>query len=991
MNKVIGAATLDDALRCLGKIVREREARGERTLIFCEDRFTLLAERAVLSACGGTFLTEVTTFARYLSGPGVLSKEGSVLEISSLLAECAEELRCFRPRAAQAVYETIAQLSASRVDAAMLRSGAESAEGALGGKLSDLALLLERYEARLKARGILDESGYLALLPEKLAAQGGDGVVFFGFRSFTKQALEGVKAALGSFRSVTGIFLAGEAELYTNEALHRFAAVCGDAVREWAPDTLSGEARLLRDGLFAPGVSATRMRTQKIRRFTAADEAEELSVIAALIKKHIFEGARYRDIVVLVPEGAFFQVEKVFGAYRIPFFADKKRAFSEHPFCVLVLDLLAAVSDGVLPDEADAIASSYYFGQGDNYRNYLLRYGAYRGGVKREIRGSAEGYDREELLACRERMLSFLELFPRKGKGKEYAAAIRALRTAADADRRTAALQEAFSGAERQFLSLDPLERILAEIESVAGERPLTAREFCDGLLSSLSALEISMIPQYLDAVFVGELTESRFCRAPIVFASGLTGDLPRVAQDTAVITDGEIASLSSIRLEIEPAIAQVNARAREGLGLNLCAFTEALYLSRPLRRGREDTEPSEIFSDLESLFEMPNMPDLFPYDCCERQPATLRMLSLQNGFRAGREEDSKGFSTLYALLGEPKELVEGKLADGNARTPEAGQLIFSSDISPSLLERYFECPYAGFARSLRLVERQERPVLDTDTGTFVHAVLEKAAPLFNGFSTEEECRRFARAAAQELLEARFAALADTGAGRYTAERLLGEAEAVTAAAYRQLARSAFRVTETEAKIALKELSLSGKTDRVDEADGFVRVIDYKTGKIEDSAGAYYTGRKLQLELYLRAAANGKRAAGAFYFPAADAFAKEGEPRFQMRGFYCGENEVISRMDVGLKEGSSELFKGGYDGSGMPREDFEAFLDYSLLVSQKAENEMRAGNISPSPYGDACGFCKLKSLCGFVGEPRKEGAVRCADIVAAVRRERGEA
>ena len=57
MPKIIGAPTLDDALLALRRTVSEAERRGEKTLIFCEDRLTLLAERAVLDAVGGTFDT----------------------------------------------------------------------------------------------------------------------------------------------------------------------------------------------------------------------------------------------------------------------------------------------------------------------------------------------------------------------------------------------------------------------------------------------------------------------------------------------------------------------------------------------------------------------------------------------------------------------------------------------------------------------------------------------------------------------------------------------------------------------------------------------------------------------------------------------------------------------------------------------------------------------------------------------------------------------
>lgn len=68
MVRLIEAPTPDDALAFLGKDAAEKEARGEKNLIFCEDGLTLLAERAVLAPSGGTFLTEVSTFARFLSG-----------------------------------------------------------------------------------------------------------------------------------------------------------------------------------------------------------------------------------------------------------------------------------------------------------------------------------------------------------------------------------------------------------------------------------------------------------------------------------------------------------------------------------------------------------------------------------------------------------------------------------------------------------------------------------------------------------------------------------------------------------------------------------------------------------------------------------------------------------------------------------------------------------------------------------------------------------
>ena len=90
-------------------------------------------------------------------------------------------------------------------------------------------------------------------------------------------------------------------------------------------------------------------------------------------------------------------------------------------------------------------------------------------------------------------------------------------------------------------------------------------------------------------------------------------------------------------------------------------------------------------------------------------------------------------------------------------------------------------------------------------------------------------------------------------------------------------------------------------------------------------------------------------------------------------------------MDPACEAGKkSEIFDSG-SRKALPRADFEDFLDYAFLVSAQAEREMREGNIAPSPYDDACRYCKLKGMCGFTGRPRKEQAVKCGEIVDIVR------
>ena len=755
MTKIIGAPTLDDALSALGSVAAANEARGERTIVFCEDRLTLLAERAVLPA-GGTFLTEVTSFARFLrSDTRVLSKHGSILEFSSLLASLKEELVCFGASAAQAVYETVAQLFASRVAPAMLRESAERAEGVLRFKLLDLALLYEKYEEFLSERGLLDENGYLALLPERLGAAVAEvNVVFFAFTSFTRQAQEGIRAAIGNARSVAGIFLAGRSAYYTNEAARVFRSVAEEfekpEIRQ-LKSSLEGEAALLQAHLFSPDAPSERAPARSVFGFSAADEAEEMNTVAAIIRKKTAEGMRYRDFSVLVGDKSYFlPALKAFKAHGIPFYADKKRAYAEHPFCAFALSALEAVSS---PEAADDVAASVYFGDGGEYRNYLIKLVG-RGAVRREIPQDIPAPLRGKLEACRQKMLSILALFRPKDRGAAYADGVAKLYELVDGENVTSALQKAVGGEEAAFLETKRLWDILEETKEIVGERTFTAREFSALLKSGLEGAEVSMLPRSRDAVFVGDITESRVARCPVVFAAGLTDEVPRVCHDTAVITDREIGRLKELRVEIEPAIAVVNARAKEAPALNLCAFTQELYLSCPARKGGAECAPSEILSLVRQLFTLQELPPLFPYTCTRYGPALLAYFegcdeaegwkTSQNAERLAAEcstlrEALKGGVFGHGAIVDPEEVRRRE----KPAVSEAGELYFGRAVSPTLLEDWFECPYKSFAmRALRVSEQDERALLGSaDAGTFVHTVLERTAKRFHEFSGEEECR----------------------------------------------------------------------------------------------------------------------------------------------------------------------------------------------------------------------------------------------------------
>lgn len=1050
--RIVLAPTVTELVRYIARLPEEG-----KTVIFCEDRLTLEAERAVAAEKGVTFDTSVTTFARFLKsarGAKVLSKQGSVLTVGSIAAANADKLRCFGKNPAGAagrLYETIAQLRAALVTPEMLESSASEVEGNLSEKLADIALVYREYLDFL-ARGYLDESGVLALLPE--AMEGKDGVkgahaVFAGFTSFTKQAAAGIFAALRAAKSVTGVFLGGKEGAYTMEAANAFEKYCkeGGAVceYEYLPSLLPPEADRFRRGVFDP-VASEPTETGAVRLYEGADAEDELSFVAAMIKKEVTDnGLRYRDIALLLSDPKEYAVtlEKIFSEYNIPYFSDVRKSAAFHPLCKFLVGWLRVLSEGFAPEEVLSFIGNPFFGEGeearDIYRNYLLRYANYRGGVKKPIAVSA-GSDTILLTSLREKLLSSFEGAGGSATAAQYCGFLRALMRAFGAEDTQKALSRRFSDAgmraESEFLSrgTEICDRVLSEAELLSSERPLRAEEFAALLFESFSSTEVSLIPQTVDAVFVGSLAESKKPASKVLFAARLTSDVPPAGMDTALISDRDIDRLRALKVEIQPKIREVNARAAENVALSLAGFTQRIYLSYPLSAGGKECKKSEVIDFARSAFTLGGKPlgiltrgalersERFSaaaytrYLACvasEKVPAIRELLTRADNYRRGRS-DFSAHAGLYAVLKERERGMDSLLfAEPAPRfVPEAAETVFKgkTTVAPTLAEGYFTCPYRNFAeRGLLLKEREEASVRPVDTGNFLHDVMRDLALHIGELQGEAECAAYLRERSEKLLsEPPYCYLKDTLTGGWSAESLVRETVIVGLNVAEQLKNSEFTVFGAEKTFGYpdspfqsvlltsdeKPVRLAGKIDRVDACGEYMRVVDYKTGSFDVSAKSYYSGRKLQLELYLYAASRGRKMAGAYYFPARVSFGEDRDSPFRMQGFTVGDDSVVAMSEKGIERGQKSRYIDAYFGKkskkALSGEDFEDFMEYSVLVARNFVKETRAGCIAASPYAGACDYCPYGGLCGHFGAGREVKSLDFADIADIVKRRKGE-
>ena len=181
---------------------------------------------------------------------------------------------------------------------------------------------------------------------------------------------------------------------------------------------------------------------------------------------------------------------------------------------------------------------------------------------------------------------------------------------------------------------------------------------------------------------------------------------------------------------------------------------------------------------------------------------------------------------------------------------------------------------------------------------------------------------------------------------------------------------------------------VGGRIDRVDSCGDMVRVIDYKTGYHDGKADSYYMGLKLQLPLYLRAVAEGKRAAGAYYFPAKVEYSSKPEGAFTLKGFMDGSEDVVKSSDNTVAEKERSSFVDAYlngrkiEGA-MEREEFSSFLEYSKYIAGDGAKHMLGGYVTPSPAENECKRCAYSGCCSYdcaSSGVRESKGVNCAKV-----------
>lgn len=973
-----------------------------KNLIFCEEKLSLSLERAICDEFSGSFNTEVCSFGKFLRKnkniPMLLSREGATIAVKKITENLP--LKCFdksRSDLAPSLFELISQLKSAKITENDLYFAREKSDGILKNKLSDIGLVFSEYEKYLKKTGFCDQSAALSYLPEIIenGAVRGANVYLFGFSAFTAQIREIISSLLKTADTVTAFLINGENRFaFVNETAESFSAICKKRNIPCTVEKYDGgyskEGGIIKDNLFRPSALYTeKIRTDRIFCLSAANCFAEAEKVAERIRQTVNNrGVRYKGITVVIPDVKEYKdaIKKAFSDLDVPYFLDEKKKPENYPLISLIYAYLNVFIKGFSLSCFSEFFKNRYVSENkdlnDRFYNYLLKYNLSYERLKTPL--DLPATTKEELSEFenfRKYICSFFKTFDVK--------MLIASVNAREKTEKDSAFLTKINAPEEASVNLqvcDLVLRLLDEISLIAGDI-LGPAEFKSLFSGGVSAMEVSVIPQYNDAVFVGDFRQAAIYKAEYLFVMGLTGEVPPVMEDVALLSDADINLLSDIKILLEPKIKVVNHRAKENATLGVSAFNKELCLSFPLAdlSGKLNSE-SEILTYIKALFTVNHATK--PSGFLTEKQGLKTFAESCGKFVNGEIADFKLPSAYFNAVKSPTLL---KIAAESGRKTKvrlgANENLIKSVTSPTHIEAFYRCPYRAFAeRVLKAKDRETGEPDSLNIGILIHDVFRRVFERFSEMRDEKEFFAVFDQVKTEILNDKdYVKYLSSAIPRYSLEMIMNECLAYSKKTYDWLKNSEFTTgkgllevrfgTEDKKDVRYPPISLlggkvnlSGVIDRIDVSGDMCRIIDYKTGVVEDGVGHLFAGLKLQLYLY-SAAVNDKKTAGAYYVKIKEQYLAEGKDVSSLAvGKTVGDEKVLPLMDKAFSsENASSYIPAEISEKGVKNmiseEDFNYLTRYALIASENAAKEMMDGVIIPSPVKNACSGCKFYAVC----------------------------
>lgn len=1014
-------------------LLREQNDLKNNHIFIVPDRYTLSVERDICDMLypDGAFNVDVCSFTRLAQkvlgkkNKQCLSKEGTVLLLNRVICDCEDELTYYKGiksvSFSREMFASIASLRSSGITPDDINDKIESINGTLAEKLKDIALIYRKYDEALRNE-YMDTITRVDWLKENIAhcpSVRDSHIYVFGFNVYSEQQMEVIKRMLVFCPSVSISFCknsgGSNAFCFPSDQEEKLLTFCRESgipiSTRTSVQTLKAPFDFLHREIFGFSKTQIKTDTDKIRIFGYENIYEELKAVAREIVHLVFNcGFRYKDIAVVANNTNYNPIiNKIFNRYGISYFIDEKYAVKKNFLTSFIVSLLSVRESGYDRRAVMVAVRHPYFGFDRNsiqkFENYSVKYNVNYGAFLKAFEYE-ECVEAEEI---RRKLVDLTSVFPMKAMIKDYCDCIFAIASRETVIQKEADYIENGTKEEKIYADREKYIAVVEEIKKLCGERECDVTEFLSIIKSVIENMTISVLPQYLDSVFVGNTSESRFSEIQVLFVVGANdGCFPVATGDKLIFGCYDSAVMKLSGLNVFPSPEESNAFEQFSV-LDLISKPSTLYISYATNSasGTRLSEGNAV-REIKTRLGIKEKKFVSFYNFNEYDKLTYDLATEENCYReyisgAIPRQYEKSIRDYLLKKGKIKEVDVAKqdynLLDGYS-VAESGAI----KLSVSKMETYFKCPYKNYLTNvLKLKEKEEGILRVNDKGTIIHGIFERffrAGTKFLRTADKNSInRKINECINEEFSKCENLRFRESFVALRELEGIRNECVYALKTLTDNLRNSDYNPYLIEKRFGENgELSFEtcGKTfvftgciDRVDKCGNDIVIIDYKTGKVDDGLDTVYSGQKIQLYVYLKYFLDKKyTCSGVFYLPISDGY-KSRESSYAMKGQIINSIDVLKSLDNRVKDIQTGTFKcinvdfdvncrsentefGRRNAKNLiGGDDFYHISDYVMELCKKAISEITSGEMSKKPCKDACSICAYSKLCEEVPTRKK--------------------
>ncbi|WP_057490984.1 ATP-dependent nuclease subunit B [Streptococcus orisasini] len=741
----------------------------------------------------------------------------------------------------------------------------------------------------------------------------------------------------------------------------------------------------------------------------AINQKEEVEHVARAIRRKLYQGYRYKDILVLLGDTDAYrlQVGKIFDKYEIPYYFGRAESMSSHPLVHFVDSLERVKRYNFRAEDVMNLLKSGLYGRLRQEEldklEYYIMYADIKGQSKffKDFTLDKQGqFDLKQINRWRTELMAPLQQLVKAQKqlGKSLLKKLTGFLEAIHLPENFALLTaESGEIEEEQHQQVwKTFTAILEQFQSIFGQEKLTLDEFLSLLRASMLAADYRMIPATVDVVTVKSYDLVEPHTNKIVFAMGMTqSNFPKIVQNKSLISDEERSRINEVtpdnrRFDI---VSSENLKKNHFAALSLFnAATEELTLSLPqILNEAEDTTSSYLLELAEigvPVVEKGRSRQLAdPEDIGNYKALLSRVIELERA--AIDQEMSKEEQTFWSVA---VRYLRKKLNEQGIVIPEINDRMQTKPLTPSVIKARFPADeplnlsssaltafynnqYLYFLQYvLGLQELETIHPDDRNHGSYLHRIFElvmqdTAASDFDG--------RLNQAIAKANQENSFKMLYEEDEeSRYSLD-VLEDIARSTASILRDDDHIQVESEEEAFELMLgNAVKIRGFIDRIDRlSDGSLGIVDYKSSRNTFDIQKFYNGLSPQLLTYMEAVKNkeavpsGQKIFGAMYLhmqepkldlskvKSLDKIPEAVHKELTYRGLFLDEEKAY------LADGKYHLNDSVYS-----QEEINLLLAYNRRLYQKAAQQIRSGHFLINPYtedGKSVQGEQLKAITGF--------------------------